>query len=296
MLGMEDFQRWVGYRVGDGRRVHFWSDIWGGDQCLSSRFPRVFGLAMDKREGVADYLERGDSGGQVFWNVRLRRNLMDEEVGLFADLLGELYKLRGIGVGEDEIRWLGFRSGVFSVSSFYQLLARERFVEGPWRVVWLTGITPKVSFFVWTAALNRILTIDNLMRRGWVMVNRCCMCGLAEETVDHLLLHCIAAYQLWSLVYSIFGIVWVQPGSVASVLWSWAGGRVGKRRRKAWLFVPHCLMWLIWLERNRRTFQDTTVLVSQLKSRFVSILLSWVFGRVEPDVSSFLNFIDDLVG
>ena len=131
---------------------------------------------------------------------------------------------------------------------------------------------------------------------GVVLANWCCMCGLAGESVDHLLVHCSVASQPWSLVFAIFGMTWVQPGSVALMLWSWSGGRVGKRRQKAWTFAPFCLMWLIWLERNRRVFRDTAVPVFRLKSRFLSILLSWVSGRVKPDVSFFLDFIDVLAG
>ena len=84
------------------------------------------------------------------------------------------------------------------------------------------------------------------------------------------------------------------PGTVNAALWSWSGGRVGRKRRKAWIFAPHCLMWLIWLERNRRTFQDVFMPVSRLKSTLLSILLSWVSGRVEPDLDFFLDFIDGL--
>ena len=152
------------------------------------------------------------------------------------------------------------------------------------------GIPPKVSFFVWAAALNRILTIDNLIKRQWILVNRCCLCCADAESVDHLLLHCSVASQLWALVFSIFGVTWVQPSLVSSALWSWQGGRVGRRRRKVWFFAPHCLMWILWLERNRRTFQDSAVSIIRLKSWFLSILLSWVSSRVEPDLSFFLDF------
>ena len=89
---------------------------------------------------------------------------------------------------------------------------------------------------------------------------------------------------------------WVQPSSVGDVRWSWQGGWVGRRRQKVWFFASHCLMWTIWLERNRRTFRDVVVPVSRLKSWFLSILLSWVSGRVDPDLFSFLDSLDELSG
>jgi hypothetical protein len=47
-----------------------------------------------------------------------------------------------------------------------------------------------VAFFVWTAALGKLLTHDNLRRRGIVVVEWCVMCKKHQESVDHLLLHC----------------------------------------------------------------------------------------------------------
>ena len=55
-------------------------------------------------------------------------------------------------------------------------------------------------FFVWTAAWGKILTIDHLRRRGfivWIGV-WCCLCRCSGESVDHLLLHCGEVSRLWS--------------------------------------------------------------------------------------------------
>ena len=87
---------------------------------------------------------------------------------------------------------------------------------------------------------------------------------------------------------------WVQLGLVKGVLCSWYGGRVGKRRQKVWIFAFHCLLWLLWLERNRRTFQDLFCTVGNLKSHFLLILCVWVSGQVSPDLIYFLDFIDSL--
>ena len=55
--------------------------------------------------------------------------------------------------------------------------------------------------FVWIAVHGQILTLDNLMLRGRILVNRCCMCHRNEETVDHLLLHCPVAHSLWVYMF-----------------------------------------------------------------------------------------------
>ena len=54
----------------------------------------------------------------------------------------------------------------------------------------------RVSLFAWEASWNKILTIDQLKRRGWNMPNRCYLCKMEEETNDHLILFCKKATML----------------------------------------------------------------------------------------------------
>jgi hypothetical protein len=63
----------------------------------------------------------------------------------------------------------------------------------------MVKVTLKVSFFAGSAALGKILTIDNLHRSMVWVLDWCFMCKRAGETVDHLLLHCEYVRELWSL-------------------------------------------------------------------------------------------------
>ena len=63
-----------------------------------------------------------------------------------------------------------------------------------------------MAFFLWTAARNWILTIDNLVKKNLPLVNWCCLFRCDEETVDYLLLHCKFAHALWSEVFLMFGV------------------------------------------------------------------------------------------
>jgi hypothetical protein len=48
------------------------------------------------------------------------------------------------------------------------------------------------------------------------------------ESIDHLLLHCEVARDLWSSLFNLFGVDWVMPRRVRELLMSW-GGQVGRR-------------------------------------------------------------------
>ena len=73
---------------------------------------------------------------------------------------------------------------------YYQALSGTIHVSLPWKIIWKSRVPPRVAFFVWTAALGRILTIDNLQRRHVMVLDWCCLCKNGGETIDHLLFHC----------------------------------------------------------------------------------------------------------
>ena len=88
----------------------------------------------------------------------------------------------------------------------------------PWKGIWKVKALRRVAFFVWTAAWGRILTCDNLRWRGIVLVGWCCLCKCSGETVDHLLLHCSVAAELWRFVFKMFGVDWVMSKCVLDQL------------------------------------------------------------------------------
>jgi uncharacterized membrane protein len=65
---------------------------------------------------------------------------------------------------------------------------------------------------------SKILTLDNLGRMGMVVVNRCWLCESDGESVDHHLLHCVAASSLWTAFFAWFGLCWVMPRSVSELV------------------------------------------------------------------------------
>ncbi len=42
-----------------------------------------------------------------------------------------------------------------------------------------------------------------------------CMCKSNRESVDHLLLHCTIAWELWALLFCLFRVNWVPKSAVA---------------------------------------------------------------------------------
>jgi hypothetical protein len=65
----------------------------------------------------------------------------------------------------------------------------------------------------------------------------------------------IILYILWSSGFRSFDIEWVLSERVLELLFGWHNG-LGKFSSDIWNLVPLCLMWTLWRECNRHTFED----------------------------------------
>ena len=100
--------------------------------------------------------------------------------------------------------WCLKGNGKFDTRSYYNTIRGAAESIFPWKGVWKAKIPKRVAFFVWTAVHRQILTLDNLILRGRILVNWCCMCHRNEETVDHLLLHCPIAHSVGLYVSNLW--------------------------------------------------------------------------------------------
>ena len=227
------------YVVGDGKRTKFWNDRWFGDLPLDVAFPSLFSRAMAKEAWVGDLWSYEYGGG--CWNPVFSRSFNDwemEDVESFLGRIGEKRVTKGV---EDTIRWVEAKNGMFSIKSMYNVLQQRSVISFPWKCIWKNCVQPKVSFFAWEASWGKILTFDQLKRRGFSLTNRCPPCQRSEETMDHLLLHCTMTRVLWDLLFSLFGVSWVLLASVRDSLLGWKGSFLAKDRRKVWKAGPLCI-------------------------------------------------------
>jgi N6-adenosine-specific RNA methylase IME4 len=77
----------------------------------------------------------------------------------------------------------------FAVKSYYTMSQSDEHSLFLWKNIWQVKV-PRTAFFLWATASGRILTVDNLKRQGFQLINQCCLCKKDEETINHLFLHC----------------------------------------------------------------------------------------------------------
>jgi exonuclease III len=284
------FKRFISFEVGDGSRVSFWHDVWCGDSTLKESFPTLFAIACNPTALVADILQVNN--GTPHWDLTFTRYIQDWESEALMQLIEILYAKAGLGSGIDAIRWGAAKSKCFTVGSYYRALSGTYHGSFPWKMIWKSRAPPRVAFFVWTVTLGRILTIDNLRRRNVMVLDWCCMCKKGAESVEHLLLHCPFVGEVWSMVFGLFGVVWVMPRTILELLECWQGCFGKHRNILIWRVIPHCLMWCIWRERNGRSFENCERSYVEIKYFFLRSLYDWVAGWGIHSCISFQEFLE----
>ena len=148
--------------------------------------------------------------------------------------------------GEDKMCWIPSKRNIFEVKSYYHSLSSPAQAFVPWNSIWRVKAPLRVAFFVWTATIGKILTLDNLRKMNVMVMEWCYMCKHCGESIDHLLLHCEVANEIWNVFFQLFGVSWVMPRKVSDILESWRGQLGNRHVLCVWRLVPLCVMWCLW--------------------------------------------------
>jgi hypothetical protein len=130
------------------------------------------------------------------WNVIFSKEIHDWEVDVVTAFFQKLQTISIRMGSQDKLWWIPSKKCIFKVKDFFGASSIAEGSSFPWKSVWRTKSPPRAAFFVWSATLGKILTLDNLRNRQVVVINRCFMCKKDGESVDHLLLHCEVAHAL----------------------------------------------------------------------------------------------------
>ncbi|CAN1778682.1 Putative ribonuclease H protein At1g65750, partial [Linum perenne] len=189
----------------------FWFDFWVRGVRLCDSFPRIAAAAINSVSSVYEVCF-SDTGR--CWNISLFTSLRGGALLEWQQLLELLEALPAnyISAGPAAVVWPLERSGTFSISSMRNVLVARRYpllVDFPREVIWEKAAPPKIQTFLWMNWHRRIATIDNLQRRGMVLVNWCVLCTKEKESIDHIFIHCPLAVSIWNRISSNTFLVWL---------------------------------------------------------------------------------------
>ena len=136
---------------------------WGAP--LSVSFPNLFLLTDTEGAKVADLWD--SSRGDGVWSPSFSRIFNDWELGEVQMFLNLINSKRTLGNEKDMLFWKGDSDGRYTVKANVNLLEGVTNRKAPYKLIWNSLVTPKVSFFAWEVWWGKILRMEHLKRRGF---------------------------------------------------------------------------------------------------------------------------------
>lgn len=187
-------------KLGNGREISFWNDIWEGEGSLRSMFTRLYNVASSKDAMVCDIGSSRDGSWswKLLWSKRLfswKEEL--EEILMQLLLSGSVHQTR-----PDYWIWLGDPSCMYTVNFAYRLISENSLsVDAKfYRSLWDKNAPLRVTAFCWKANLDRTRLLETYTEEVYLQViynNLACLfhkTGVEEST--HLLLSCPFSYNM----------------------------------------------------------------------------------------------------
>lgn len=138
------------------------------------------------------------------WSEWKELHLPQDLKDLWLNLKSSLSGLAPINKEKDDRYIWDTCGGSFSVKEGYKSLQNIN-PTANWNLhtaIWKSECIPKVKLFNWTLLKGKILTAENLRKRGIQGPSICCFCRAEEESIQHSFLLCTFAQSYWNQLSS----------------------------------------------------------------------------------------------
>jgi hypothetical protein len=232
------------FSIRDGSGIRFWEDKWLGNASLREQYSALYAI-----------VHHSDTLAQVLGsnppNVMFRRTLFGPRLVNWEALLLQLANIQ-ITSGKDIFGWNLLENGKFSVAFMYNALTLPDVPVYDNKKIWKMKIPLKNKIFAWYLCRGVILTKDNLIKRNWHGNKTCVFCS-QDETIKHLFFHCNFARSIWSVIQAAFGLY--TPTIITNIFRNWLHG-IDYKYMILLRVGAMTLIWLLWLCRNDKKFND----------------------------------------
>ncbi|GLT63048.1 hypothetical protein SLA2020_356420 [Shorea laevis] len=240
--GYDTFRAGIKWIPRSGGNVRFWIDCWCCDIPLISCIygPHTPGFELIT---VAEFFTAGASAADL-----IAYPIPTDIEPLIQAVPISLFALR-----DDTFSWVGSSNGSFSSASAYCITKNLplKLLED-WRWVWKSYTYPKIQYFLWLLAHDRLKCFSFLHRLGIISSPLCPLCHLEDETVEHLIRSCPVSIAILSAVLP--GVL--SQDQLNLDFLSWLKTNCSRMNTNVVLNIPWAVVfcfavWGIWLHRNQ---------------------------------------------
>jgi hypothetical protein len=168
---------------------------------------------------------------------------------------------------------------IFSTASAYSaFFIGQHPIEGA-KLLRKTRALAKCKFFIWLVLHERCWTAARRKRHGLQDDDSCALCAQSSETIDHLLVAChfrgksgsrSCARSVGIRRCFMYQLIFSQLGG-----WTKARKQIPKTYRRGFDSLVVLVCWLIWKERNHKTFDHRTRTIEEVMYLVIEEITAW---------------------
>ncbi|XP_071699063.1 uncharacterized protein [Rutidosis leptorrhynchoides] len=284
---LEDLQ--VGFKdsfeksVGNGGNTLFWKELWVGNDKLCNLFPRLFKLEIYPDATVNDRMVvNGLEQLNFSWKRELSGRVLTEFEGLQQILSTAALVLNK----EDQLSCPFAPQGVFSVSKL-SMASDDKLLDefSAGQKIILNKLVPKkLEIFVWRAVKKKLPVRVELDKCGIDLHSTWCpLCDDSLESVDHSLIFCKHAMEVWDRVFKWWNMGSFNNFSLSELLLEHNQSlhSISSIGRSIWLAIKWIGAYLIWKNRNNKVFCDKNWIPRVALNEIQTISFDWISNRLK---------------
>jgi hypothetical protein len=166
----------------DGKSTFFWEDSWKQLPHIQD-CPTYLSLKDVLKVGhgwhVYQYwASHSSTSNWRSWDIKPYHLPLQDRLN-YSTLKSELLNHRiKYSTKLDKLRWVHKLSGNFNLEEAYALVVGHAHtpMDNIWIKIWQSNLWPKLALFLWLTTHGKILTYDQLIRRGFEGSSLCIMC------------------------------------------------------------------------------------------------------------------------
>ena len=229
--------------LGKGDTVTFWSENWGRG-VMKGKYPELFTYAVDPEVSVREVKQQPNISSIV--GPVLSEQASTQLACMVSDVAAIV-----LTTEPDDSKWIPHEHGQFSVKSVYFRLCDAPRIATSTHRIWKLQVQTRFKVFAWLLCNDKILTAQNLRKRGFHIVGICYMCRASDESTEHLFNSCLSTRTIHEQLYGERGIhqqITTDTDLIAAI----TDNTISKRTR-AVILTSH---FVLWRKRCNRIFNE----------------------------------------
>ncbi|XP_071694930.1 uncharacterized protein [Rutidosis leptorrhynchoides] len=282
--------------IGDGADTDFWNDSWLCGAPLKQRFTQLFHLDEDSKARVQDQITWNDHS--FVCNFRWKRDISGRAINDLDSLTALLNAYVKQDKATDSWIWNLAGNGLFSTKKLASVIDERILNYGSYannEDFLKNNLVPfKVAIFIWRALKRRIPVRTELDKRGIDLDSvRCPLCDDDVESIEHSLIFCRYAMDIWIRDYKWWGLGAVTNLSISELFRSKCNRSLSPLWSSIWQSIEWTCGYLIWKNRNLKVFSNSSwcgpsgLMEIQLKS------FEWISTRLKNHRLDWLGWISN---